>query len=376
MKKVKVGVFGVGRGGSMMGYCKRAENAELVAVCDQWEEGLLKKKKDFGDDAISYYTSFDEFIRHDMDAVVLANYANEHAPFAVKCLQHGKHVMSEVLPVNSMAEAVALVEAVEGSKAVYAYAENYCFMPAPYRMRELYRQGVLGEFEYGEGEYLHNCESIWPSITQNGNPNHWRKTMYATFYCTHSLGPLIHITGLRPVSVTGFEMPVNARMKRMGANFGHTAVEMVTLENGAVVKSIHGIGCSRNSIWYLINGSKGSMESARETAGEGVSRIYVMCDKYEGENAWHHETYLPTGPLSELAKGYGHGASDFYTMHNFIEKIRGNDTDTIDVYEALDMFLPGLFANRSILNGGVPMAVPDLRKKELRDAWRNDKQPK
>ncbi len=33
-----------------------------------------------------------------MDAVVLANYAHEHAPFAIRCLNEGKHVLSEVLP--------------------------------------------------------------------------------------------------------------------------------------------------------------------------------------------------------------------------------------------------------------------------------------
>lgn len=60
-------------------------------------------------------------------------------------------------------------------------------------------------------------------------------------------------------------------------------------------------------------------------------------------------------------------------MYHFAEKIRGNkEADTIDVYEAMDMFLPGLFAYRSILAGGVPMDIPNLRNREDRDAWRND----
>lgn len=60
-------------------------------------------------------------------------------------------------------------------------------------------------------------------------------------------------------------------------------------------------------------------------------------------------------------------------MYNFIEKINGSkDADTIDVYEALDMFLPGLFAYRSILSGGIPIQIPDLRDKNEREKWRND----
>ena len=72
-----------------------------------------------------------------------------------------------------MKEAVELVEAVEQSGLVYAYGENYCYMPASYEMKKLYASGEIGEFEYGEGEYIHNCEPIWPSITY-GEPDHWR----------------------------------------------------------------------------------------------------------------------------------------------------------------------------------------------------------
>jgi hypothetical protein len=60
-------------------------------------------------------------------------------------------------------------------------------------------------------------------------------------------------------------------------------------------------------------------------------------------------------------------------MWHFVEKLRGNpEADIIDVYEAMDMFLPGMFAYRSVLAGGIPMAIPDLRDKSIRDDWRND----
>ena len=60
-------------------------------------------------------------------------------------------------------------------------------------------------------------------------------------------------------------------------------------------------------------------------------------------------------------------------MYHFINKILGEESaDTIDVYEALDMFLPGLFAYRSILAGGVSVQIPNMRNKDERDVWRND----
>ena len=372
MKKVKIGVMGAYRGSSMINYCERSDNAQVVAICDKWVEGLERQKTALNDPEITYYTNFEDFIKHDMDAVVLANYANEHAPFAIKALRAGKHVFSEVLPVQTMKEAVELIETVEKTGKVYAYGENYCYMPAPYEMRRLYREGKIGEFEYGEGEYIHNCEPIWPSITY-GEEEHWRNNMYATFYCTHSLGPIIHITGLRPVSVIGFEGSQVERKRRVGSKSGLFGIEMVTLENGGIIKSIHG-GLYKNSVWYTVYGSKGRMESAREDAGEGVERIYINADDNEGEYAPDKlVNYKPLEKHGDESADFGHGGSDYYSMLNFVNKIQGkSDADIIDVYEAMDMFLPGLFAYRSVLNGGASMEIPDLRNKEEREKWRND----
>ncbi|MBQ9783256.1 MAG: Gfo/Idh/MocA family oxidoreductase [Clostridia bacterium] len=376
MKKIRIGVLGAYRGSSMINYCHCADNAEVVAICDKWEEGLKHQQEAHPEATdITYYTSFDEFINHDMDAVVLANYANEHASFAIRCMKRGLHVFSEVLPVQTMKEAVELIETVEETGLIYAYGENYCYMPAPYEMRKLYRAGKIGEFEYGEAEYIHNCESIWHSISY-GDPDHWRNNMYATYYCTHSLGPILHITGLRPVSVIGFEGTMNERKLRMGCKSGSFGIEMVTLENGGIVKSIHG-GLYKNSIWYSVYGSKGRMESAREDARVGgVKRIYVNADAYSGQYASRDvtlSTYEPKGDLDELGQAFGHGGSDFYSMYHFVEKIRGNvNADIIDVYEALDMALPGMFAYRSVLKGGIPMEIPNLRDRAVREQYRND----
>ena len=125
-EKLKVGVFGGGRGLTMMNVLLDHPDARLVAVCDKYQPSLDKvsqmaKEKNAD---VATYTNFDDFIRHDMDAVVLANYAHEHALYAVKCLDAGKHVLSEVLPCGTIAQGVALIEAVEKSGLVYAYAEN------------------------------------------------------------------------------------------------------------------------------------------------------------------------------------------------------------------------------------------------------------
>ncbi len=372
-KTIRIGVVGVGRGRDMIRYCRSVKGAELVAICDSYAPLLEKAKRDFADGDITFYDDYDEFLNHGMDAVVLANFATRHTPLAIKALEKGINVISEVLPVQTMKEAVELAEAVEKSGKKYFYAENYCYMASTRTMKRLYEEGVLGEFEYGEGEYMHNCEPDWSNLTF-GDPNHWRNLMHACYYCTHSIGPLIHITGLKPVKVSGFEVPFNARMKRMGAKAGPIGIEMITLENGAILKSIHGVGPARNSIWYSLYGSKGRMESSREDEENGTfHNLIVNCDENEGDNKNAPEKVSTSDHLTRLAEMTGHGGADYYVMHHICESLRGNENaDVIDLYEALDMFLPGMFAYFSVLEGGIPMEVPDLRNPEEREKWRND----
>ncbi|MBR7140608.1 MAG: Gfo/Idh/MocA family oxidoreductase [Clostridia bacterium] len=101
---VKIGVFGGGRGMAMVQFCTVYELAQLVAICDKDEEVLFKVrrylKKNGLEDKVTLYKSFDDFIKHDMDAVVLANYAHQHAPFAIRCLDAGLHVLSDISPVQ------------------------------------------------------------------------------------------------------------------------------------------------------------------------------------------------------------------------------------------------------------------------------------
>lgn len=370
-EKVKIGVFGGGRGQSMIEIMAQHPDAELVAVCDRSRAKLracsnLAEKYGI---KVTCYEDFDQFIQHDMDAVVLANYATEHAPYAIRSLDSGRHVLSEVIAVQTMAEAVELVEAVERNNKVYAYAENYCYFRGTMEMQRLYRQGDLGEFLHGEGEYVHDCESIWAQLTY-GQKDHWRNWMPSTFYCTHAVGPIVTITGTRPVRMTAYETP-NVNRRRYGARGSDGAVIVCQMSNGATAKFLPANGFKRipEAIWYCVYGSKGMMETDRW--GETFNKLNVYIEG-QGLNSYSPE-YRIESELSKIIQG--HGGSDFYTMHFFLNAIlgRGSQDYLIDVYQALDMTLPGTLGYRSILNGNMPVDIPDMRNKEIREAFRRDR---
>ncbi len=376
-RKLRIGVMGARRGETMMRVLQKHPEAELVAICDNFEPALERAHRfcnEFGAD-IAIFTDFDEFIAFDLDAVVLANYANEHAPFAVKAMRAGKHVMSEVLPCQNPAEAVALIEAVEETGMVYTYAENYCYMSDTFEMWRRYKNGDIGELHFAYSDYIHDCSADWLSLTY-GDTEHWRNKMAPTFYCTHSLGPIMMMANSRPEYVTGYETLPMKPFADLGSATGHTnGMEIVRLENGAVLQSIHG-GLKRpKHNYYSLYGSLGYLGNTENDD--------VMCYFEDGtlETAGERgtkEVYTPKAFVSaELRRSIdmeSHGGSDFYATHFFIQKILGKPDGewAVDVYKAVDMGMCGLLAHRSILNGSIPMKMPDFRKKEDRDKYRFD----
>ncbi len=371
-KKIKIGVFGAGRGLSMIEVCFNHPDAEVVAVCDKYVP-LLDRVKRLAEEKgieVALFEDFEDFIKYELDAVVLANYASEHAPYAVRCLKAGLHVLSECLTCASMAQAVELIEAVEESGKVYAYAENYAYAWATFEMWQRFQNGDIGDLVYAEGEYVHDCSSEWPQLAY-GDRNHWRNDGFSTFYCTHGLAPILAITDHRPVKVSGFETYHTDYMLKCGIKGATAGVTMITMDNGAIVKglngnlrhaSLHNINAS-----WVIYGTNGQLESPRNHLGA----------VYSYEVGGECKEYMPERTIEkELADKFnGHGGADFYATHFFIEQILGKEIGkkySIDVYKAVDMCICGLLAFKSILAGGIPVDVPDLRDPAQRDKYRND----
>ncbi|MBO5270157.1 MAG: Gfo/Idh/MocA family oxidoreductase [Clostridia bacterium] len=72
MKKIKVGIFGLGRGSSNFDSFLQ-NDADIVAVCDMNEERLEKAREKLGD--LALYKDFDSFIEHPgLEAVLLCNF--------------------------------------------------------------------------------------------------------------------------------------------------------------------------------------------------------------------------------------------------------------------------------------------------------------
>ncbi len=372
MEKIRVGIFGLWRGENFIDNIT-ANGGEIVAVCEQSEK-LINEHKDSIKNAAVYY-SFDKFIEHPMDAVVLANYFAEHAPYAIRCLEKNIHVLSECTSNGTMAQGVALVRAAEKSKAIYMLAENYPFMLFNKEMKRVYDGGTLGKVLYAEGEYNHpfNMYDAELSATLAPSENHWRNFLPRTYYITHSLAPIMYATGAMPKRVSAIavagEIPDDSFVAR---NANDTAAIITTLNDDDSVFKVTGcsaFGAHGNS--YRLCCTNGQIENIR---GMGEKIMLRYNDWQIPEGMQEINCYDPTQSEEDaaLAENAGHGGSDFFVAREFLECIRTGKKPPFDVYFATTMASVAILAHRSILNGNQPYDIPDFRKEEDRAKFEND----
>ena len=375
MEKIRVGIFGLNRGAAHIpGFL--GNNADIVAVCDQRENLLESARKKLGD-GVGYYTSFDEFIEHDMDAVLLANYFNEHTPFAIRCLEKNIHVLVECTASSTMAECVALVRAAEKSKAKYMLCENYPFRRACVEIKRVCDTGTLGQFRYAEGEYNHPTSGSDIAFVKRYRyfDHHWRHFLPKTYYSTHALAPMMHCTGATPVRVTvlpicceNHKRTENPYLLSRSSDLG--AVITTLNDDGSVFRICAGFGA--HSVAYRICGSKGQVEEVRGSDGKIMLR-YNPWDKPEGvEEATQFYRAEWNDADKDLIEKSGHGGGDFLVVREFLNCIRNDTQPCFDAYFSATMSAVAILGHRSMLQKGVPYDIPDFHSEEERAKWEND----
>ncbi|MBE6731815.1 MAG: Gfo/Idh/MocA family oxidoreductase [Ruminococcaceae bacterium] len=376
-KNLKVGVFGVGRGLDIAKNFKLC-NCEVVAICDFHKERLEKAKAKC-DASVGIYENFDDFIEHDMDICILANFFHEHAPYAIKCFEKGIHVYSECISNGTMAEGVELVRAFEKTEnVVYFLAENYPQMIFNREMQSAVASGTLGRILYAEGEYNHPGSAVDVDFLKEYNyyPEHWRNYLPVTYYLTHSLGPIMKATGATPKVVTSFAiydpLPKDVpTAKQVGDN---AAIMMTQNDDGSVFRFV---GCSKfggHHNAYRICGTKGTIENMRGM-GNKIMLRYNDWEIPEGKEEINCYDPKWNDKDEAMIPASGHGGSDYMTARLFVECVKENKQPEhpFNIYAATAMSSVAILAHRSVLEGGKPYEIPDFRKEEDRIKWENDR---
>lgn len=368
-KTVRIGVVGASRGASFARAAQMDLGIDLVAVCDSSSERLDSLHAPPG---IVRTQNADEFLALDLDAVVIATYFDAHAPLAIRALRAGLHVLSEITANATLAEGVALCEAVEETGRIYMMGENSAYTNFNQAMKEIYGSGEIGRVLYAEAEYNHPM-SPETMLRLAPNRNHWRNWIPSTYYCTHALGPLMVITGARPISVNALSIPAAELGPREARINDPGSVILCRMDNNAVFR-LFGIRIPGHSNWYRLHGTKGAMENVRGPGYFGPGQVRVWHDPWTCQEGQVTErSFVPQWPSHQGQVGnFGHSGADFWILHLFLEAIRKKQPPYLDVYRSVTMSSVGLLAWRSALKNGQPVVIPDFRDPNARAACKDD----
>ncbi len=368
-KRIRLGIWGLGRGLSFFKACHDL-NLDVVAGCD-FNEHMRRRFAELVPDAF-VTDKAEDFLNHDMDAVLVSTFCPAHAGDAIAALNAGKHVLSEVTAFHTMAEGVRLVEAVERSGLVYNMTENYPWNPNHAWCARKWGEGLFGDFMYAECNYVHNCRTLVYTyidgvpIVPGDRLHNWRSWLNFHYYCTHSLGPVMVVTGTRPTRVVSLPSPVHlAGYPQKGPDgMGGIAPSLITMDNGGIVRNLMG-STTNDSYAYRLWGTRGAIEIDWRMGG-----VFL---RLGGGGESPRIRIEPKGDeLAELARSMGHGGGDFYVLYFFARQILTGEPAFFDAYRSADCTIPGILAYRSAVENGKPYDVPDFRRKADRDTWRND----
>jgi predicted dehydrogenase/RimJ/RimL family protein N-acetyltransferase len=368
---LKVGLVGAaGRGGNFAGSFA-ANGARIHAVCDIREDRLPECAARLGTEQT--YADYDEMLeKSDLDAVFIGTPMPLHVPQSVKALERGLHVLCEVPAAVSIEECRSLVSACRRSKALYMMSENYCYARMCAVLRELARQGLFGELFYAEGEYLHELKQMNEDTPWRRK---WQTGIDGITYGTHSLGPILQwMGGDRVARVCCTGAGHHYRDPRGESYHEESPVMLCKTERGALIKvRVDMLSDRPHAMGNMqLQGTDGAFESGR---GGPCDRSKIWLRSLSRQVRWHDfeelaeidefaARYVPDywRESSEQARRAGHGGGDYFIVRDFVRSIRGEIDCPIGIHQAMDMTLPGLVSQQSILRGGAWMDVPDSRK--------------
>lgn len=361
--ELKVGFVGAPRASGFVGTFQTVTETLPVALCDIRPDALENVANRFGIEG--RYTDYEQMVNTDLDIIVVTTPMPWHAPQAVMALESGKHVLSEVPAATDLEQSFQLVKAVRESGKKYMMAENYTYMKPNVLVRELARRGLFGEIYFGEGEYLHELKGL-NEVTRWRRK--WQTGRNGSTYPTHSLGPVLQWFDDRVATVACLGTGHHYKDRR-GDYYENeeTTLMLCKMSRGGLIKIRLDMLSNRPHLmtYYSLQGTKGCYEAPR---GFGDSPKIWLADYSDNPNQWRslsdfEEEFMPDiwrNPPEEALRA-GHGGGDYFEVRGFVDSIVNDSKPPIDVFESLDMTVPGLVSEESINRGGIPLPVPDFR---------------
>ncbi len=386
---VRVGFIGLGnRGSSAVGRYTFIEGVEIKALCDLSEEEVKKSQNTLAKrglkPAVEYVgeNAWKELCqRKDIDLIYICTDWINHTPMAVYAMEQGKHVAIEVPAATTIEECWQLVNTAEKTRKHCMMLENTCYDFFELNTLNMAQQGLFGELVHGEGAYIHDLRES--NFNPNAYWNMWRLKFNTAHtgnpYPTHGLGPIcqamnIHrgdkMNYLVSVSSNQFGMTEYAR-EEFGENstqakqeykLGDMNTTIIKTERGRTIMIQHDVTSPRPySRLHTISGTKGFFQKypSELIALEPNAHNFLKKEQIDSLMTKYEHPFIKE--IGEFAKKVGgHGGMDFIMDYRLIYCLRNGLPLDQDVYDAAEWSCLVELAEQSVLNGGMPVKIPDF----------------
>jgi len=170
MDSVKYGLVGIGNTlNSAWPYhyvgCKDNPRIEFVSVYDINLKKATKLAKIF---KLKTFTSYEELLESDIDAVLILVPHHAHEDVVIKAAKAGKHVLCEKPMATTLEGCDQMIEATKKAGVKFMIAENHRFLPAHQSIHKFVNEGAVGKVFM-----IRSYEGV-PEVHNINNPESWK----------------------------------------------------------------------------------------------------------------------------------------------------------------------------------------------------------
>ncbi len=372
-KKVRMGVIGGGMGRGF-GWHKHPDST-VTAVSDLRPDRRDLLMATYG--CQTAYPSLEELVRDpNVDAVAIFTDGPLHVQHVKEAMRHGKHAISAVPACwGTLEQAEELLDVVKTTGLTYMLGETDYYAPYMVSARKYYQQGQFGKILHCEAEYFH--DGLEQLYFENGKRT-WRHGMPPMWYPTHTVVYLVGLTGerLTHVSCTGWGDVSPVVQDNIHSNpFWNETAWFTSSQGSSFAMRVWWKGPlpdGARASWYgtrmsmitsRIEGARGEKSIIKLRTGDrtikdehGFNVTLAQREEHQQE-AWAAGDMLPE-PLRMKGDLPGHGGTELFLTHEFIDALTHNRRPIVDIYEALAYTVPGIIAHQSALRGGERLKIP------------------
>ncbi|MFA6085382.1 Gfo/Idh/MocA family protein [Mucilaginibacter sp.] len=203
---IRWGIIGCGRiAHRFMQGLPEVPGAELAASWSRRAETVDAFVKQYGGKA---YTTIEELLASDIDAVYIATLPDSHAQYAIQALKAGKHVLCEKPATINLSQLDEVLEVVKSTGLLFMEGMKPPFYPLYTRLKEHLLQDPIGQVGYVRaGSSVADISKDHPNFSYElAGGSLMGIGIYEAFLAIDWLGALLNLQAMGHFGETGIDM--------------------------------------------------------------------------------------------------------------------------------------------------------------------------